>query len=106
MDSESIKSISDALEEQGAIISTIGSLAIGIKRRIIDAAVEAKVQRFIPSEFGVDTRTIAGTKLQTFLAEKTAITDYLKEQAQKHEWLSWTGLATASFSEWVITPLI
>ena len=39
-----------------AIISVVGSLALATQIGYIDAAVEAGVKRFIPSEFGCDTQ--------------------------------------------------
>jgi uncharacterized protein YbjT (DUF2867 family) len=39
-----------------AIVSVIGSLALPDQLAYIDAAVEAGVNRFIPSEFGCDTQ--------------------------------------------------
>ena len=39
-----------------ALVSVIGSLALPDQLAYIDAAVEAGVKRFIPSEFGCDTQ--------------------------------------------------
>ena len=39
-----------------AIVSVVGSLALPSQLNYIDAAVEAGVERFIPSEFGCDTQ--------------------------------------------------
>lgn len=72
------ESIIEALKGQHAVISTIGTLAVPTQLMLIDAAVSANVRRFIPSEFGVDTRLVAGTKLEPLLAGKIKVVEYLK----------------------------
>lgn len=98
---DSQESIIEALSGQDAVISTIGTLAVSAQLALIDAAVSADVKRFIPSEFGVDTRLVAGTKLESLLVGKIKVIEYLKEKAQRHDSFSWTALATGSLFEFV-----
>ncbi|SCO92623.1 related to 2`-hydroxyisoflavone reductase [Fusarium oxysporum] len=92
-------SIVEALSGQDAVVSAIGTLAVPLQLSLIDAAVSANVKRFIPSEFGVDTRLIAGTKLAPLLQGKLKVVEYLKEKAKQHPEFSWTALATGSLFE-------
>ncbi|KAL2678683.1 hypothetical protein Neosp_009434 [[Neocosmospora] mangrovei] len=84
VDFESQESIIEALRGQDAVISTIGTLALPAQLMLIDAAVSANVKRFIPSEFGVDTRLVTGTNVEPLLAGKIKVVEYLKEKAQQH----------------------
>jgi hypothetical protein len=63
--------------------------------------VAAGVKRFIPSEFGINTREVRGTPIGKILAGKIAVVDYLEETARKNPSFSWTGLSTGLFFDWV-----
>ncbi|KAJ5950197.1 uncharacterized protein N7479_008610 [Penicillium vulpinum] len=52
---QSIDSLTSALKGKNAVVSTLGTFAISSQKLLIEAAVAAGVQRFIPSEFGSDT---------------------------------------------------
>jgi hypothetical protein len=58
-DYESITSISKGLEGIDAVVCAIGSAAIPLQIKIIDAAITIGVKRFIPSEFGADYTGLA-----------------------------------------------
>ncbi|KAM0320575.1 hypothetical protein ACHAPQ_009932 [Fusarium lateritium] len=68
---------------------------VDITSIIIDAAIAARVPRFIPSEFGIPSRENRDTKIGRLLATKVQNTDYLIELAEKHDWSLWTGLANS-----------
>ena len=68
---------------------------------MIDAAVSARVKRFIPSEFGFVTQQARGTKIGNLVKSKIESVDYLVELSQKHDWFTWTSLSTGSFFDWV-----
>lgn len=57
---------------------------------IIDAAINAGVKRFIPSEFGADTLGKAG-ELAIFQG-KSEIRKYLEKKAAEGK-ITWTGIA-------------
>lgn len=61
----------------------------------------AGVKRFIPSEFGINTRKVQGTTIGKILAGKVAVVDYLAEKARENPGFSWTGLSTGLFFDWV-----
>lgn len=74
------------------------------QKLIVDAAVQAKVQRFVASEYGLNTRKIdrAG-RLGQALAPKIETVDYLIEMAAKHDWFTWSAIANNIFFDWVGT---
>jgi hypothetical protein len=49
------KELVAALKNQDAVVSTLAALAQEAQIQLIDAAVEAGVQRFLPSEYGLDS---------------------------------------------------
>ncbi|TFA99693.1 hypothetical protein CCMA1212_008606 [Trichoderma ghanense] len=102
VDITSKEAIEGALQDHDALVSTISPAALGHQRTIIDAAVAAKIRRFIPSEFGVDTRRTEEKALGWIVKNKVNSTDYLDEVARKNGWFTWTGLAVGLFFDWGI----
>lgn len=100
-DLESVSSLTKAFEGQDAVVSTVATgAALGGQKPIVDAVVAAKVSRFIPSEFGYDTTELGESTLATMLNGKTQLLEYVKQQAEKNSWLTWTGIATGLFFDW------
>jgi uncharacterized protein YbjT (DUF2867 family) len=101
VDFSSHESLVDALRGQDAVVSTIALEATGGQESLIDAAIAAKVSRFIPSEYGVNLHVSRNLRMGRILASKIKTADYLAELAREHKWFSWTGLATNWFFDWV-----
>ncbi|KAI0002344.1 NAD(P)-binding protein [Xylariaceae sp. FL0662B] len=97
---QSVDSLTSALEGQDAVVSTIATAAVGGQNPLVDAAVAAKVKRFIPSEFGINTRTVAGTAIGSILQGKIKTLDYLEEKSKEYPWFTWTGVSTGLFFDW------
>jgi len=55
-EADDAQALREAFTGIDAVVSVVGSLALASQLSYIDAAVEAGVQRFIPSEFGCDTQ--------------------------------------------------
>lgn len=104
VDYKSVESLTAALQGQDAVVSVLGSLAAGEQKPLVDAAVApgSTIQRFIPSEFGINTRQTPGSTIGKILAAKTATVDYLIEQTKAHPTLKWTGLSVGHFFDWGI----
>ncbi|KAL0258023.1 hypothetical protein SLS55_007194 [Diplodia seriata] len=81
-----------------ALISLVGTPGFAAQKTLIDAAIAAGVQRFIPSEYGSDTSNAAVVSLVPFLAAKRQVVEYLvsKESAT----FSWSALITGPFFDW------
>ncbi|KKY24154.1 putative isoflavone reductase family protein [Diplodia seriata] len=81
-----------------ALISLVGTPGFAAQKTLIDAAIAAGVQRFIPSEYGSDTSNPSVVSLVPFLAAKRQVVEYLvsKESAT----FSWSALITGPFFDW------
>ncbi|EED24289.1 conserved hypothetical protein [Talaromyces stipitatus ATCC 10500] len=90
-------SLLSALKGQNAVVSAIAGTAIPEQKKIIDAAIEAGVQRFLPSEFGSDTTTPLAVDYFPGWAPKVEIRDYLKSKQDKIEW---TVVFNGFFFDW------
>jgi hypothetical protein len=101
VDYASLDSITTALRGQDALVSTLASAAIDVQIRLIDAALAAGVQRFIPSEFGSDTRNPLARKLPVY-AGKVKVQDYLTEKARENEKFTYTFIYTSAFFDWCL----
>lgn len=83
------------------MISTAATAAAGAQDVVIDAALAAGVYRFIPSEFGANTREHRDTKLGGLLRDKVAATDRLERLGKEHEGFTWTAFSAGLFFDWV-----
>ncbi|OJD18746.1 hypothetical protein AJ78_01283 [Emergomyces pasteurianus Ep9510] len=81
-------SLVQALKGQDVVVSAIAGSAILEQIKIIDAAIEAGVQRFIPSQFGSETRNNLSQARVPFFALKHQVQQYLQEKQDKIEWTS------------------
>ncbi|KAM0421395.1 hypothetical protein ACHAPT_010749 [Fusarium lateritium] len=94
-------SLKSALEGVDAAVSTLGAPAVGdAQRALVDAALDAGVQRFIPSNFGCDQQNPLTRQLPVF-AEKVKTEDYLVEKATSS--LSYTFIYNNLFLDWGFT---
>jgi hypothetical protein len=69
--------------------------AVPKQKLVIDAAVEAGVSRFIPSEFGFDLSTPFNS-IQPAYKGKIAIENHLKEVAVQNSEFSYTLISNGS----------
>lgn len=91
--------LAKALEGQDAVVSCVGATGFQDQRVLIDAAIKARVKRFIPSEFSSNTMSAAVCKLVPVFEPKKAILGYLKEKESTG--LTWTGIAVGALFDWV-----
>ncbi|OGM47136.1 isoflavone reductase family protein [Aspergillus bombycis] len=88
----------DILRDQDAVVCTIATSKISQQKLIIDAATKARVKRFVPSEFGHDTRNEQAGEMAPFLFKtKKKIVEYLR--TKEKEGLSWTAFVTGPLFE-------
>jgi len=98
MDYSSPDSVKAALAGQDAVISLANTTGLDSQIALIDAAVEAGVKRFLPSEFGCDTENPNARKLPVF-APKIKTHDYLKQKAATTP-LTYTLVFNSAFLDW------
>ncbi|KAK3292878.1 uncharacterized protein B0H64DRAFT_344989 [Chaetomium fimeti] len=102
-DYASVESLTAAFSGQDAVVSAVGTQAVGTQHTAVDAAVAAGVQRFVPSEFGIHTRLVRERPIGRVLAGKVGVVDYLEgvvERTGGEGGLSWTGVSTGLFFDW------
>ena len=88
----------EAFKDQDAVISTIATANAVQQKSMADAAIKAGVKRFVPSEFGSDTRNAkAMAILPQYFKGKADTVDYLK--TKEKEGLTWTAFVTGPFFE-------
>jgi hypothetical protein len=107
VDITSKEAVQEVLQGHDALVSAISPAALDDQKTIVDAAVAAKVRRFLPSEFGVDNRRTSEKDMGWMVVNKVKLNEYLDEVAAKNKWFSWTGLACGFFFDWVrpISPM-
>ncbi|KAI4594272.1 hypothetical protein KJ359_008547 [Pestalotiopsis sp. 9143b] len=98
VDYDSLDSVTEALQGQQAVISTIGGAALGKQLLLVEAAAKAGVLRFIPSEFGSDTSNPKVAQLPLF-ADKIAVQSALKKEAKAGR-LTYSLVTTGPFLDW------
>ncbi|RDW83602.1 aromatic alcohol reductase [Aspergillus mulundensis] len=102
-DFTSTESLTTALKAAQAevVISCYATSAIGSQNPLIDASVAVGVKRFIPAEFGMDSRNPLSVQLPV-CAPKAATQRYLDEKVAANAGFSWTGVANGLFLDWCL----
>lgn len=104
---EDIESLKSALAGEDAVISAIATAAVGAQQQTLaDAALAAGVKRFIPSEFGINTRKLQGLKIGQIVGGKTKLVDDLQKKSEQNPNFSWTGLSNGLFFDLVRAPAL
>ncbi|KAI9736307.1 MAG: hypothetical protein M1834_001193 [Cirrosporium novae-zelandiae] len=98
VDYNSLDSLKNALQGQDAVVSTVGTPAFEGQKLIIDAAIAANVKRFIPSEFGSDTKLPSNQKLPVF-GGKVQVQRYLEDKARTSS-ITYTYVVNGAFLDW------
>ncbi|KAJ6007632.1 isoflavone reductase family protein [Penicillium herquei] len=89
----------EAFQGQDALVSTLPGRPYTVHMRMIDAAIQAGVKRFIPTEYGNNTCT-AAAELVTLYEGKAKVATYLK--SKESTGLTWTAIHTGQFFDWGI----
>jgi saccharopine dehydrogenase-like NADP-dependent oxidoreductase len=87
-----------ALQGQDAVVSALGFEGKITEKSIIDAAIEAGVKRFLPSEYGIDNTNPVSRDLSPVFKRKADIIDYLK--SKEATGLTWTAVPTGMWLDW------
>lgn len=99
---DSSESLTSALAGQEVVVNTLGVGRIPREThlRLIDAAVAAHVQRFVPSEFGGNTTNPRAAQLPVY-GDKVAVQKHLQEaSANSNGTFSYTLPITGPFLDW------
>ncbi|KAF2194393.1 oxidoreductase CipA-like protein [Zopfia rhizophila CBS 207.26] len=99
VDFNSVESLTPALLGAEVVVSCLTTLAIGGQNPLIDASVAAGVKRFIPAEFGMDSRNPLSVQLPV-CAPKAATQKYLLEKSNSNPGFTYTSIANGLFLDW------
>lgn len=103
VDYSSVTSLTEALKGHAVLISTLAS-AVNTgsgagKAALVDAAITAGIERYIPSEFGSDTTNPNTSQLPVF-KDKVETIKYLETAVAANPSFSYTILYNGSFFDW------
>ncbi|KAH7398663.1 hypothetical protein DE146DRAFT_788688 [Phaeosphaeria sp. MPI-PUGE-AT-0046c] len=98
-DYDSQDSLAKAFKGQDVVVSLVASDVLKDQTKLIDAAIAAGVQRFLPSEFGSDTVDPRNRALVPISKDKHDIIKYLKSNESK---ISWTSIISGPFFDWCL----
>lgn len=94
--------LQSAFKGQDAVISALGAAGFGEQKKLVDAAINAGVKRFLPSEFSSSSQDAAVLQLLPLFGQKSELIEYLK--TKQSATFSWTGIATSLLFDWVMSP--
>lgn len=96
-DSYPSEDLEKAFSGQDAVVMANGFHLMGQDDKFIDAAVKVGVKRFIPSDFGSNTRNEKTLAIFPMVAAKAKIAQSLR--AKESTGLSWTVISTGIFTD-------
>ncbi|KAK4081691.1 uncharacterized protein Triagg1_2432 [Trichoderma aggressivum f. europaeum] len=100
VDYNSHENLASALKTVDVVVSTLGFADLfSTQKKLIDASLEARVSRFIPSEFGNDSANPLVRKLPLY-ADKIKTQEYLEGKAAQNPGFSYTFCYSNSFLDW------
>ncbi|KAH7068572.1 hypothetical protein FB567DRAFT_565254 [Paraphoma chrysanthemicola] len=100
VDYTSLADLTTSLRGQDVLISTVGAAGIPGQKVLIDAAIQAGVKRFIPSDFGSLTTDPAAQHLPPHIT-MVEIQNYLKAKADAGL-IEYTILSIGAFTEFLV----
>lgn len=106
VDYDSIDSLTAALRGQDAVVSTLGAAALAKQLLLVNAAAQAGVKRFIPSDFGSDTLHPKSAALPVYADKVTvqkALRDKAAQQGPDGSGLTYTIVLCGPFLDWGLT---
>ncbi|KAH7118023.1 hypothetical protein B0J11DRAFT_592605 [Dendryphion nanum] len=99
-DFNSVSSLTEAFEDQDAVIDATSGSDPGVNIRIIDAAVRARVYRIIPAEFSVDPENAKARSMPVFQGKDKAF-HHVQELASEDK-ITYTTISNGAFMDWCL----
>ncbi|KAH6897368.1 hypothetical protein B0T10DRAFT_544701 [Thelonectria olida] len=97
-DSYPLDALITAFGGQDAVVNCMTSLAVSAQLRFVDAAVAAKVKRYLPSEYGLNNNRPEARALNSVFREKGQVQDYLR--SKESTGLEWMTIACGMWLKW------
>ncbi|KAI1850242.1 hypothetical protein JX265_002138 [Neoarthrinium moseri] len=102
LDVRSVPALTTAFRGQDAVVNAAAKSAVEDQLPLIDAALAAGVQRFLPAEFGINQKTPSTHAFAVIVKDKAKVVDYLVRKANENAKFSWTGLSVGLFLDWAL----
>ncbi|KAF2197759.1 NAD(P)-binding protein [Delitschia confertaspora ATCC 74209] len=96
-DYSSLDSLTSAFKGQDVALSLVSGTALVDQQKLIDAAIAGGVKRFLPSEYGSNTRDDRVRAVVPVFEAKKKTVEYLQSKEGEIEWSS---LITGPFFDW------
>jgi hypothetical protein len=87
-----------AFKGQDVVVNAVTSTSIAVQYRFIDAAIEAGVKRYVPSEYGLNNLNPAAQALPPVFRDKGEVQKYLR--SNESTGLTWTAIACGMWITW------
>ncbi|KAM5360245.1 hypothetical protein ACJA88_014896 [Fusarium oxysporum] len=97
-DSYPTDALISAFSGQDVVINCMTSLAVNDQLRFVDAAVAAKVKRYVASEYGLNNNKPEARQLNSVFREKGEVQDYLR--SKESTGLEWSAIACGMWLKW------
>ncbi|VUC27692.1 unnamed protein product [Clonostachys rosea] len=98
VDYNSLDSLVAALSGQDVVVSTVNLLAVPQQKLIIDAAIKAGVERFIPSDFG----SISTDLSAAHLLHNIQLVEIQNNLKSNEDLIEWTVFSIGAFTEFLV----
>lgn len=92
--------IVNAFKRQDAVVNAITSTQVEEQFKFVDAAIEAGVQRYVPSEYGLNNARSEARSLNSVFDGKAKVQDYLRSKEQ--DGLTWHAIGCGMWIDWSV----
>ncbi|KAI0185927.1 NmrA-like family protein [Xylaria flabelliformis] len=89
-----------AFQGQDVVINCMATFSVKDQFRMIDAAIAAGVQRYSPSEYGLNNMRPEAQALNSVFAEKAKVRAYLSAKAEEGK-IEWMSVSCGLWLKWV-----
>ncbi|KAI1181077.1 NmrA-like family protein [Nemania sp. FL0916] len=96
-----LEDLTAAFKGQDVVINCMTVLSVSAQFRIVDAAIAARVRRFVPSEYGLNNARPEAQALNAVFANKGKLQAYLREQAAVGR-IEWMSISNGMWLKWAI----
>ncbi len=100
-DSYAVDDLVAAFQGQDAVLNAMATVTVKEQYRFIDAAIAARVRRYMPSEFGLDNSNRDAQELTSIFADKGAVQRYLRDKAAAGK-IEWMSIASGMWVAWSV----
>ncbi|KAH8647170.1 hypothetical protein BX600DRAFT_484505 [Xylariales sp. PMI_506] len=98
-DSYPTEELIEAFKGQDVIINCMTTQSVAGQFRMIDAAIEAGVKRYVPSEYGLNNARTDAQDLSSVFGEKGSVQAYLRAKAAD-EAIEWMSVTCGMWLKW------